>query len=98
MESRQRGFQWQTRCVRFTLASKASELETDIAKGSFYARPGPDRLEAEGSDAAYLRPNVWPTEDCPGYREAFKALAGFMREVGILLARALDKLGPFLTF
>ena len=69
----------------------------DTYKGSYYANPVSDNSGASDAERkehpSYLRSNVWPTsEDCPGFEQAFKALASFMTETGKKLAKACDTL------
>lgn len=66
-------------------------------KGSFYANPTTDHPQASDDQRkqhpTYLRDNIWPSEqDCPGYKEAHKALSEFMTGVGLRLAKACDQL------
>ena len=69
----------------------------DMFKGSYYANPAVDRIdvdeEARQAHPTYFRDNIWPSEkDCPGFENAFKALAQFMTETGKRLAKACDHL------
>lgn len=69
----------------------------DVMKGSYYANPATDHPSATAEQreehATYLRDNIWPSaDDCPGYEDAFKALASFMVQVALRLAKACDHL------
>lgn len=72
------------------------EGRPDVAKGSYYNNPVHDAPFADDPAAvkqhpSFARPNVWPTdEDAPGFRDAYKRLAGVMVDAAGALARHVD--------
>jgi hypothetical protein len=66
----------------------------DWAKGSYYANP---LVDVPSTDAelisrfpAFLEPNIWPSEDLPGFEDAFKTLGRAVVDVGQLVAKQCD--------
>ncbi|KAK9830749.1 hypothetical protein WJX74_005164 [Apatococcus lobatus] len=62
----------------------------DLNKGSFYANPTVDRHTEDkhllSMYPGFCRPNIWPANDLPELREAFRELGLLIIHVGCLLA------------
>jgi len=66
----------------WSLGKEIMNGRADLQKGSYFANPYSDDPH-----------NIWPSRsDCEGFRDAFMSLSVFMRDVGLLLAQALDPL------
>ncbi|GMH49389.1 hypothetical protein TrRE_jg6139 [Triparma retinervis] len=66
----------------------------DYAKGSYYCNP---LVDVPSTDAelikkfpSFLEPNIWPTEDLPGFEPAFKDLGRLVVDVGRMIAKQCD--------
>lgn len=62
----------------------------DTMKGSYYANPLSAALKVEGGRGKGQERNIWPDEDCEGFKAAFDELCGVMLEVSERVARACD--------
>ncbi|TXT04882.1 hypothetical protein VHUM_03965 [Vanrija humicola] len=75
----------------------------DTAKGSFYANPLLDVPDVSDAQRArypeYYAGNVWPTgvAGLEEFEEAFKALGGFVADVGLALARACEEFAQLIA-
>ncbi|KAK9827980.1 hypothetical protein WJX81_004585 [Elliptochloris bilobata] len=69
--------------------------QLDVHKASFYANPLLDCPDADAIAAArfpsYCRPNLWPDEELPELRAAFRDLGVLIISVGLLLAGHCDR-------
>jgi len=68
----------------------------DLAKGSFYANPLYDSVDApEETKKKYpfaYPDNIWPTEDIPELEPALKSMGKVMYDVVVLLSKQIDAL------
>lgn len=65
----------------------------DLAKGSFYANPlHDDPLDGAESTCAQTQKNVWPDEEVPALRTAFKEMGKLIYEVAEPIVKHVDKL------
>lgn len=72
-----------------------SEGKPDFSKGSYYNNPSfdtptEDQELVKQYPSAYT-PNIWPKEDLPELEDAFKQMGQLVVEVGLLLAKHIDK-------
>lgn len=74
---------------------KMSGGRPDFAKGSYYANPikdvYTDDAELVKKHPDFYHPNIWPDEDMPEFKPAFKEWGNAVFDVGLLIMRQCDR-------